>query len=366
MLEILTLLVFSVFLAFQADTERNRSGTAGNLRALIIAILLAILLAVFMGTRSSYGDTVRYVGQFFRLSAIPPDIFSMNLGDNPGFNIFLYLLSLISSDSSWFLFSVSLLIEVSFVLFFYRYSQNFALSIFLFISSPLFLFTATGVKQSLAMAIGIWSVPLIAKRRVAAPLALLCVASLFHPYVAVFALAFVLFGRVLSKRVLLITVVSLSVVALIEQLAPYMQSFISLFGEKYSTSEILGGTSDFVKGVNIFRWCFYLIPPILILMNRRQVDISSDSFIKISCNFSIISFLFMTIALVSNPQFLGRMADYFFPFTIVALCFIVREKYEQKGVSVIKASIVAAFSIFLLMSVYTINPDPFASIMGHW
>ena len=45
--------------------------------------------------------------------------------------------------------------------------------------------------------------------------------------------------------------------------------------------------------------------------------------LNLCCNFSLIGFAFMFVAMFGNPVLFGRMGNYFLPFSLVTVCYMV-------------------------------------------
>lgn len=134
--ELWMVLAVSCGLAFLSETctltWKGRSSKALNNN---IVILLIIYLSIFAGLRTHYNDTFTYMSSYKAMAAFPDILsgFSWKLGDNPGFILLNSLMKASGFRAQTFVLFYSSLFTASAITFLKRYSENFTLSIFLFI-----------------------------------------------------------------------------------------------------------------------------------------------------------------------------------------------------------------------------------------
>ena len=172
----------------------------------VIVLFIFIMLASFAGFRSEYNDTAAYLYNFS--NDIPQSFdrivnIDWSLGQNPGFIIYqIFIKQFISTNQYVFILFTSTIVTYLFVKSFYRYSQVFYFTIFLFIASGLFIFTMAAMKQVLAMSIGFWSIRFFLKEKYLKFIFIIILASTFHPYILLYLLAFFFRNGIKSTLIL--------------------------------------------------------------------------------------------------------------------------------------------------------------------
>lgn len=140
----------------------------------IILFLISALRSTDVGT-----DLENYLPFFTTISSLPlTDIF--NIGWEPGYLIFNKIISVISSDSRFFLICTSLFIVVGYVTFIYKNSSYPWLSLFLFIALGTYTDSFNIIRQSMAIVIILHSLKFIEKDNLIKYFLYVILATLFH------------------------------------------------------------------------------------------------------------------------------------------------------------------------------------------
>ncbi len=303
-----------------------RINVKNNKPNLFIVVQIFILLSLFSGLRTSFNDTKTYIYNF--LYNLPSNLLDLkiSLADNPGFLVFQILLKqYISSDPQIFLIITALITNFLFVFFYYNHSIKFSFSIFLYITSGLFIFGMAAIKQIIAMAIGIWAFNYLLNKKWIKFFLLILLASTIHPYVLIFSLIILFRDKVWTSKTMVLIVLTIFGGLFFDKLVTLILAITEIAGEEYSI-EFFTGT-----GVNPFRLLVYSVTPILSLIYHNKINTNKNQIITISVNMSIISFIFMILASFGTANMFARMAIYFEPFTYIALPYIlnlVNKKYK--------------------------------------
>lgn len=185
MLPYFLLLGFVLFWIFLEKKSLRR-------KAIIIPVLM---LSLYAGVRhySVGSDTKSYVSNF--LYDIP-SILVFDNGRELGYQLFEYYILSLNNNYFWLLFLSALLVVICYLSFFKKYSEEYLLSVFIFITFNLYTFFFNGLRQGIAMAISAWSLPYIIERKFIKFLFIVIIASLFHQS----ALILILFYMILNLR----------------------------------------------------------------------------------------------------------------------------------------------------------------------
>lgn len=164
---ILFLVVFWIYL--EAKSLRRK--------AIIVPILL---LSLYAGIRhySVGSDTKNYVRNF--LNEIFPILSFNDDGREIGYQIFEYFILSLTHNYFWLLFLSAFIVVSCYLSFFKKYSNNYCLSVFIFITFNLYTFFFNGLRQGIAMAIAVWSLPYIIQKKPVKFILILIISSLIH------------------------------------------------------------------------------------------------------------------------------------------------------------------------------------------
>lgn len=145
--------------------------------------VLLLLLIIVSGLRYQvYGDTdeYRYRNGVLNLIGVNFDLSDYTIFDEPGNYILYWISANVFKNDQAYIF-ITALITVSLILFaFRRESENFTLTIFLFIASGAFFYSFSAIRQYLAAAIVLWATKYIHSREIKKYLVYVFIASLIH------------------------------------------------------------------------------------------------------------------------------------------------------------------------------------------
>lgn len=284
-----------------------------SLLACIAFVALALTFILFAGLRSDVNDTLVYADNFKKAS---PSISGLDwsLGNNPLFEVYQAILKkYVTSSPKVFFLLTACFTELSYLLFIKKYSVNFGLSIYLLISFTLYAFTMAALKQSMAIAIAVWSVPNILNKKYIRALLLIGIATFFHAFSFLFLVAFIMWKSIWDKRAVLIIGGTIIIGIFFSRFVGQALDFTNSIGGNVYTNE------DFSTGTSVFRIIVYLIPSIMSFVYRGKLREVNSPFLNISVNLSLIAACFMVLAGIGGANLTGRLAGYFDIF----ICFLI-------------------------------------------
>ena len=327
------------FVTFPNESKKSVSNS--NYKKLIVFIVF-IILAVFAGLRSSHNDTLTYLYNF---SHKIPENFSKidwTLGNNPGFHIYQVLIKLfISSNKYVFLLVTSLITLYFFTFAYYKYSPLFYLTIFLFFSSGLVVFSMAAIKQAMAMSLGFWAFQFAIKKKWKTYILVILVAATIHPFILLYLIIPFLGSNIWSKRIILLFLLAVSIGIIFERFVGFTLEIAGSIGTNYELEYI---TKQ--QGMNFFRVAFFSITPILSFIFRDKINFEHNTILVTSINMAIVSFLFMIIASFGGANMFGSLGNYFEPFNYIALPWILTRHISQKYRSIAIGAVILVFCLF--------------------
>lgn len=306
---------------------------------------LLIVMVCFSGLRTFMNDTATYMNNFE--NDIPIGLNNIryldwSIGSNPLFHIYMILVkTYISKSPSTFIFLTSCFVVSSFLFFLDRYAVNFSLSCYLFITFLVYAFTMGAMKQTIATAMVIWTIPMILRHKRIEAAILILFAILIHPYVILYFAAFFLTDGVWNRKAVLALIATFVAGIFFSEFVVVLIDIASSIGDEYDAG-MLGG-----QGVNIFRLAFYLIVPIFAFLNRKSLLRTKNKFYFLCINLSIISSCFMILASFGGANMFGRMANYFDIFHCLSIPIILKYGRETgRYRKIITGGLCVCFLIF--------------------
>ena len=323
----------------------EKNGWKGVNGSGIFYVILVIYWIIFAGTRTQYNDTWAYMKGFMYDAGIGIDGISQiqwTLGENPGFWIYQVIIKTVfGSNANIFLLITAAIVYCSFLKFYKRYSSDFSLTVYIFITSTAFFFTLGAMKQIIAMAIGVWALPCALEKKWIKFGILIAIAMLFHPYVILFVCIPFICDRVWNLKTFLIIFATIVVGYSFQAVLGTVMEVTSSIGDDYSQVYLES------EAVNIFRLAVYLVPVVLSFFVRHEINEDNNVFYLSCINLSLISAMFMLLASFGGAVFMGRVSNYFLPFTMISIPYIIQQ-YPVSVAKTLKYLCVICYGLFWL------------------
>ena len=320
----------------QVITKRKTT-TLGS----IAFFALCVTMILFAGLRTESNDTLVYASGFEKASSSIYEL-DWKLGSNPLFLVYEAIIKrFISSSPKVFFLITACFVELSYLLYIKRYSVNFGFSIYLLISFTLYAFTMTALKQSMAIAIAIWSVPFILGKKYFRAILLIAIATFIHAFSFLFIVAFIMWKSIWDKRAALLIGATITV-------GIFFSTFI---GQALEFTDSIGGNAytneDFIGGTNLLRIIVYLVPSVLSFVFRKKLREVNSQFLNMSVNLSLVAACFMVLAGIGGANLTGRLAGYFDIFICFSLPATIKYGIPSKQTrDIVTVVIVLAFAFF--------------------
>ncbi len=319
----------------------RRKNALGKLKPNIIAFIIPTLVMIlYAGLRNNIGDTIYYVHTYHLIeeagAAKPTFGQSAYL-----FEMLQYLFIKADIEYSSFIMVSSVITIFSFMLLFYNYSANYALSVFLFFTMGIYVSTMNGIRQYIAVGI-----ILLGAKYMFSPrktdffklLILIIIASLFHSSAIIMIPVYFLCRRKAWSAPALISVF-ISVAGLIF-VSMFLPSFLSIL-EDTSYSGYAGDwfTSGQESGTGLMRVIFNCIPTVLAAFFSRQIR-QYGPVADILINISLVHSGIYILALYN--WIFARFAFYTYAFVVLLMAMVF--------VSVLRSGKYRFFSFVLFIS----------------
>lgn len=310
MLPYLLVLFFVMFWIFLEEKSFNR-------KAFWIPLFV---LAIFSSIRSYLvgSDSINYTADF--RSQLDVSYFYFRPEVEYGYQILKYIILIFTKNYFWLFFISSLIVLSCYLSFFRKYSKNYFLSIFIFITFGFYTFYFNGLRQGLAMAITVLAIPFLIDNKFLKFSLIILIASLFHKTALImFLFYFIVNLRVkIEYKVIAVFIGSLG-------LSRFVVNYLALVNNKYESyaevSEKAGGYLTLI---------FYFIIGIFIYICMKRYKITSIDFNKLAqlyfCGVAFLIPVAMLGAAASGPQrFL-----FYFVWTVALLLPYIFQFIEKK------------------------------------
>ncbi len=287
---------------------------------------ICFALCLFAGLRTEYNDTFAYINEFKTTTNNFSSLFSteFSLVEVYLFKVWKYVIyNFISKDANVYLFICSLLFVCPAIKLIDKYSKNFTLSIVMFVFGGMYLFSLAGLKQTLATGVILIGLPHLFKKQYF-KYYIYCILALgFHAYSMFFMIIPILGNQVFNKRTVLFCLAIIIVGVSLSFFSSVISDLIEILGKDVDEETIETGS------VNILRALVYLVPFILTILGRKNLEQTSEPE-KWLVKIGILSTAFMVLALFGNPILFGRIPQYFLIGTVITMPLILENVFEEK------------------------------------
>lgn len=305
------------------------------------------MMTLFIGLRTSYNDTYTYISTYRNLQGFPEvlDGFSWRLGDNPGFVLLNSFLKSNGISTQSFLLFYSIISVGVFLYFIKKYSNDFMLSLFLLFTTNTYLISAAAVKQSMAIAIALFGIQFIIKRKWLAYIVTIFLAATFHPYVLIFLVLPFLTFRPWSKWTYVLVLGSIIIGFTLESFLGTIIDLTTMIGDSYKEKDLIG------DGINIFRVLVSIVPLVLTYIYRKYIFIDSTESENLMINMTMVNGSIMFVGMFGTAIYFSRLATYFTVSQCVALPWILSKLPKEHRRFLTTAMIVGYTGFFLYANV---------------
>lgn len=306
---VILVIITLAFLLIASIHDNKAKAYRINLRLTIV--ICAILVAMAALRAPSVGtDTASYIFDYRTMDYYTFSGLSERYEDYLGFYYLCKCFSLVSAPLwLWFGF-VELVYLVAIYLFIKRFSQNPLLSILMFITTGLFLFSMAGMKQVLAMGVMIYSYLFFIDKKYKLSVLLCIYAYTCHPTSLVMIAAFILHAIRKSRYFNLIIVIAVLMTVFSGEWL--LTSMVSTLGNEHFEA-YLKFDSTYTASTLIY----YLVLLGISLFGFNHFKQEDPSLAKITIGCSVVACCFHALSLVSANAF--RLAFIFTPFLLILL-----------------------------------------------
>lgn len=287
-------------------------------------------------------DTVAYLGSFNKATA---SFSNVELGEDGWlFNLFTIIIKKIFDSQLFYRIIIALVQSIPLIIVFRKYSHNYILTLFLFISSGSFFSgMMNGLRQFTAICVVFIAVLSMMEKKYLKTVLLILLATAIHQTaIIMLPVVFIANGKAFNKLTIICIVASVIAMSI-------FSLNTDLFEEIVNTTDYANGY-QYVKetddGVNPIRVLVSAVPVILICLDKKRLKEENSPFCNVCVNMSFINFGITLIAMVTSGIYTGRMIMYTQLFSFVLLPRLIDDVFSKKS------KILVYFAMIVLYLIY--------------
>ncbi|TMW70550.1 EpsG family protein [Alteribacter natronophilus] len=307
------------------------------------AFFAMMTLVVVSGLRINIGDTYYYRHAFETNVFTLEDAVSQK---DFGFAVMQYLLQQISGDAQILIFVTALITNVLIVMVLYKYSRVFELSLYVYITSGLFLVSMNGIRQFLAAAIIFAATKYIMDGSWKKFTIVVLIASAFHQSALIFIPIYFIVRRPAWSQVTF--GILLAGLIMVAGYGYFSEVLFSAIGDSQ-----YGHYAEFSEGgASILRVLVYGAPLLIAYLGRERLRelFPNGDFIV---NLCVLNLLFMIVA--SQNWIFARFTIYFGLYQLILVAWIVKLFAEKDRKLVYYLILIFYFLFFYYEHVLALN-----------
>ncbi|WP_191565576.1 EpsG family protein [Metabacillus idriensis] len=339
---LLLVFVLAFFSRYSATTNGTLSYSFVMPNKFLIGCVTLILILV-AGLRNNIGDTYFYMHSYELGTFTWETIFE---DKDPGFGILQMILKSITSDPQILIFITACITNLLIVITLYKYTRMIELSLYVYITSGMYIVSMNGVRQFLAASIIFCATKYLLNGNIKKYFLLVFLASTLHlSALILLPIYFLVRRKAWSKMTFALLALSVFIVLGFNQFSELL--FSTLEGTQY------GGYNDFQEGgANIIRVAVNCVPLFLVFLAREKLHSiwpKSDYIV----NMSVISTMF-TIISAQNWIF-ARFNIFFGLYNLILISWLV-VLFKENNKKYIYYSIIICYLLYYVYEqVLTLN-----------
>lgn len=278
-------------------------------------IFLTVILTLFSGLRSWHmGDCIHYCNEFVACNVPGWDI-AADRTDTIGLQLLYRFAGWTGIGFEGCLFIIAAFVAVSLGLLVYKYSPSVYWSYIIYLSMGFYIFTFSGLKQSVAMAFCMLAMIAVFENRPVQFVIFVVLAMVFH----IPAIAFIIVYLVAHKKIDVSYFLLLGI--MVAAVFLYRNQIVSWVSEMYYENETAFQQAEGIGGR--FLMMLFIMGVALILRPLRNRD---EKYRKVF-NVMVLAAIAQTFSVYDNV--FTRLADYFYQFIIIFIPMMLQPGEDQ-------------------------------------
>ena len=309
------------------------------------AILLVFPYILWAGSRTNFIDTITYIQTFNMVpSSIAqiPAYLAYNDKDQ-GFSVLMIICkSLGITDYHQFFMLIAAFQMLCLVYTFRKYSDNFWISMFLFVASTDYLsWMHNGIRQFIAVCMTFAAFDLLVKRRYVPFTLIVLLASTIHgSALLMLPFAYLMTGPALNRKTIMMIFGVALIIPFIDRLLPILESV--LMDTQYDDM-MTNGIWENDDGWYLIRVLVYSVPALVAILGRKYVKSNRDPAINMCINASMITVAMYLVSSVTSGIYIGRIPIYTTLHGYMILPWLIDQIFEKASARLVKLLMVVCY-----------------------
>ena len=313
----------------------------------LYALLIMGALIFMFGLRSGIGDTPAYITSFENMPS-EPELIGEYMEEITKYPAFAYLSCLwkcyISDDYHSWLFVIALISGVGIMIPFRRHSENYWVTVLLFILGGTALWFLNGIKQFLVCAIIFAFTDLLLKKKYIAYIIVVLLASRMHTTgLIMIPMIVIAQGKPWSWKMGITMALGFLAIVFVDVFADISSFFLE--DTIYSGKEeriFAGGEA----GANILRFVFTALVPVSAFILKKKIDEIATPIINLCINLSVVTAGIYLISSFTSGVYMGRMPIYTVCYNYILIPWIITKCFNKKTQVLLWVAVIAVFGVY--------------------
>lgn len=319
-----------------------------------VAFLIMVPAIVLAGMRSfNYADTSAYVPAFRAMPSTIAGIpeYMSTITKDKGFSLFACLIkTFITENPRIYLIIIAIIQGTVIVLLFRKYSNDYILSIFLFIASTDYLsWMYNGMRQFMAAMLIYAATNFMLQRKYMKAILVILFASTIHQSALIMIpIMFIMQGKAWNTKTLLVIIGCMFALQYIDQFTNILETALS---DTQYTNVVSDWESWSDDGTNIIRVLVYSMPAIVSFVGKRYIKAANNQVINMVTNASIISAGIYIVSSATSGIFIGRLPIYVSLYGYIFLPWAIENYFEKNSQVLIRITVIVCYLAFYAYSI---------------
>ena len=310
----------------------------------LFVFLIIFSLSFYGAMRTKGNDTYAYISRFINSQNISlTSFFSSGWSQEKG-PLFVLLRILckkyIINNYHIFFLIVGLITNGLIVCFMRKYSRTLVFPLYLYICMSGYGTSLTGMRQEMATAVAIWTIPFAMEKKWLKFIVILWISFRIHFISILYIAVPFLLGKVWNSIAVVIVILTALAGIFFARFGEILLDFADLLGfENYNNSIIFGSS------INIYRVLVYCVTPIWAYIKKEELS-EKNPIVRCMGNISILAASFVFLGLFGKANTFGRFGVLFEPSNYITLLVVWDLLEDEKKKQILIKIIVVAFFIY--------------------
>ena len=328
--------------AYSAKLKRKETvlGQETERYSLLFAIITFLPIFLFVSVGEIRADVWAYYGSFIKLSSSVSDVFQnwWNI-KGPGYTLIeVFIKDVFGHNFDFYRIIICLIQSIPLVLIFRKYSEDYVMSVFLFIAMGYYSgWMMNGIRQFVAACIIFAATPLLVRRKIIPTLLIILLAMTIHvSAMMMLPIVLVIWFEPWKKGIII----------------SYVVFVITLFIFVNNTDMLSEEIKSVDNGANVLRIFISAIPFVIAFIGRKKIAADNNPLINICINMSVFTTLIFFVATFTNGIGTGRLPMYTALYNLILIPYLCKSVFNETVSKNIKIFFILFYIAYFFADLY--------------